>query len=68
MRRLTGFYALVLADAPHDRADVVLGTATFVHSDRASVANSVEIIAQIEDADIAFVENYQFIGLAPRAS
>jgi hypothetical protein len=69
IRRLTGFYAVskVLPGTAFDPGEIV-AIATFVHSDRASVANSLTAIAEIEEAGGIFVEDYQLIGLAPTAS
>jgi hypothetical protein len=69
IRRLTGFYSVSEVrpgTAVEPRAQVAV--AAFVHPDRASVANSLTAVAEIEEAGGLFVENYQLIGLAPTAS
>lgn len=68
IRRLTGFYSI---DTVANGTDADAGTnvmVNFVHTDRASVVNSLTIIAEMEDAGILFTEGYQLIGLAPTAS
>lgn len=69
IRRLTGFYSLGEVRPGATLAPgAIAAVATFVHADRASVANSLGVIAEIEDVDSVFVEDYQVIGLAPTAS
>lgn len=69
VRRLTGFHGITAFEPSAVAAPgSIAAIAVFLHSDRASVANSLAIVTQIDETESMFTENYQLIGLAPTAS
>jgi hypothetical protein len=69
LRRLTGFYGVSEIRPPATlEPGAIAAIATFVHTDRASVVNSLTALAEIEEAGEMFVEDLQLIGHAPTPS